>query len=251
MLELQHISLAFGDKEVFRNLCATINDGDFILIVGPNGAGKTTLFDIIAGRIGPDSGKIILDGNDISHVDELHRAPYISRLFQNPSLSCVPSMTVAQNLALATYKGRSVKLRNGMHTFPEQVVEEVLKPLNLGLEKLLATPMGSLSGGQRQIISFVMATLVEPRMLLLDEPSAALDPISTTKLLRFAHRYIKEHSITTLMITHDPELARVLGTTLWVVENGTIAKKYHGVEKQQLSNHDMSGDIDYAQIQRG
>lgn len=251
MLELKNISINFDQKKIFEHLSCTINDGDFIIIVGPNGAGKSTLFDIIAGHIQPTSGHVILDGNDITNIDELHRAPFISRLFQNPSLSCVPAMTVAQNLALATYKGRPVMLRNGMHAFPEYVIEEIIKPFNLGLEKLLNTPMRLLSGGQRQIISFIMATLIKPRIMLLDEPTAALDPVSTTKLLTFAHRYIKQHNITTIMITHDPELARTLGNQVWVVEHGGITKKFKGKEKEQVNAHDLSGNIDYAAIRAG
>lgn len=251
MLELNNIALAFDQKQVFENLSCKVQDGDFIMIVGPNGAGKSTLFDLIAGRVSCQRGKVLLDGNDITCLSELQRASYIGRLFQNTYLSCVAHMTVAQNLALATYKGRLVSLHSGMKHFPDYLVEEVLKPLNLGLETLLNAPMGSLSGGQRQIISLVMATIVRPRILLLDEPTAALDPMAATKLLTFANRYIKEHAITTLMITHDQMLARTLGNRLWVLEHGVIAKEYAGVEKERLDAHDMSGDIDYTTIKMG
>jgi putative ABC transport system ATP-binding protein len=136
-----------------------------------------------------------------------------------------------------------------MNAFPKYIIEEVIKPLDLGLETLLQTPMGSLSGGQRQIISLIMATIIKPRILLLDEPTAALDPLSATKMLLFAQRYIKEHKLTTLMITHDPMLARILGNRLWVIEQGKVAKEYVAEEKMHLDPHDMSGDIDYQKIQ--
>lgn len=251
MLELNTIGLAFDQKKVFEQLSCRVYDGDFIVIVGPNGAGKSTLFDLIAGRVSCQQGSMLLDGHDITHRSELDRAAYVGRLFQNTYLSCVAHMTVAQNLALATYKGRFASLRSGMKHFPKYLVEEVLKPFDLGLETLLHAPMGSLSGGQRQIISLVMATIVKPRILLLDEPTAALDPVAATKLLTFANRYIKEHTITTLMITHDPMLARTLGNRLWVLEQGGIAKEYAGAEKDRLDAHDMSGDIDYAAIRMG
>jgi putative tryptophan/tyrosine transport system ATP-binding protein len=251
MMRLEHITVSFGHKQIFHDLSCTIEQGDFIMIVGPNGAGKTTLFDLIAGHVRPTKGRMLLDDKDIVAHTELQRSTYLSRLFQNTYLNCAPLLTVAQNLALACYKGRRACLQAGMDAFPAHIVDDVIKPLNLGLEHRLHHPMGSLSGGQRQVISFIMATLVKPRILLLDEPTAALDPVSTTKLLTFAHRYIKEHALTTLMITHDPELARTLGSTLWVIEQGTISKKFHGIEKQQLLTHDMSGNIDYETIQRG
>jgi putative ABC transport system ATP-binding protein len=247
MLELKNICVSYVKINVLKNLSGTINDGDFIILIGTNGAGKSTFFDVISGATKPDRGTVLLDGRDITTLDELARAPFVARLFQNTHLSSVPSMTVAENLALSTYKQGKVGLKNGMKDFPDQIIEEVLKPMNLNLEQLLHKPMGSLSGGQRQIISLAMATVIPPKILLLDEPTAALDPGSATKLLIFAANFIKKHNITTILITHDPHIATTLGNKLWILENGTITRTY-GLEKKELSTDHLIGEINYNEL---
>lgn len=247
MLKLKNISVSFDKKNVLKNLSATLQHGDFVTIVGSNGAGKSTLFDLIAGRIKPEVGRIELDGQDITGLDERARSVSIARLFQNTHLSSVPSLTVSENLALATAKGRSTGLGNIMKSFPEHIVELVLKPMGMDVEALLDRPMGLLSGGQRQIISLVMATLVPPKLLLLDEPTAALDPVAATKLLVFAAELIKKHKITTLLITHDQRIATHLGNKLWILENGTISKTF-GEEKKSISTSLLAGDVDYEKL---
>jgi putative ABC transport system ATP-binding protein len=222
MLKLENIHVSFGNLEVLAGLNCHLNAGDFVAIMGCNGAGKSTLFDVIAGTTKPDRGRILLDGEDITEWSETQRAPLIGRLFQNTRLASVSTLTVRENLALATLKGRSAGLRHGLSHFPEKVIDKILRPLNLRLEELLDRPMGTLSGGQRQIVSFIMATLVPPRILLLDEPTAALDPKSATELLLFAKEFVREHGIPTVMITHDPEIARHTGNKLWVIEKGKL-----------------------------
>jgi putative ABC transport system ATP-binding protein len=244
MIELKNISVHFGGIPIFHNLSVRIKAGDFVTIIGANGAGKTTLFDLIAGRIVPQSGRIIIDGRDVTPLRELERAPLIARLFQNLRLNTVESMTVAENLALATYKGRRVGLHKAMQSFPFQIVENVLRPLNGNIDDLLDKPMGSLSGGQRQMIALIMATLCPPKILLLDEPTAVLDPQSATKMLIFAAAFIKQHAITTLLITHDQRIALRLGDKLWVVQSGSI-KQYDEEEKKKLAPEDLIGEIDY------
>jgi putative ABC transport system ATP-binding protein len=246
MMHLKNICVHFGAQQVLQNLSCTINPGDFVVIVGANGSGKTTLFDFIAGKLKPTSGTITLNGNDITQLSELERSAFISRLFQNTQLNTVSTMTVAENLAMALYKGRAVTLRNGMQALKEHDIINLLEHLNLAWT--LDKPMASLSGGQRQLIAFVMATLVPPTILLLDEPTAALDPAAATTLLRTAARYVKEKGITTLLITHDPQIALALGNKLWVLENGTITKQFEGERKRGLSPEHLIGHIDYAAL---
>lgn len=247
ILELKDIVVSFNNTEVLKNLSGTIQQGDFVTIIGANGAGKSTLFDLIAGKVTPLFGKVLLEGNDVTDQDEQARAPMIARLFQNTHLSSVPTLTVAQNLALAGYKGRTAGLKNGMSQFPQDVVEMILRPMGLDSDTLLNKPIGLLSGGQRQIISLIMATIVPPKILLLDEPTAALDPASATKLLVFAAQFIKKHNITTLMITHDQRVATSMGNKLWVLEDGVIKREY-GPEKLTLSTQHLVGEIDYEKL---
>lgn len=247
MLKINHLSVSFKNVDVLKNLSGTIENGDFITIIGANGAGKSTLLDAIAGKIKPKTGSLILDEIDITGKNERERAPFMGRLFQNPSLSSVPSMTVRENLALATFKHGVTGFSKALKNFPVNAVKNILEPMNINIVQLLDKRMGDLSGGQRQLIAFVMATLTPPKLLLLDEPTAALDPGSATRLLMFATHYIRQHSITTIMITHDPHLATTLGNKLWIIEDGIIKKEY-GPEKKNLSTEDLIGEIDYAQL---
>lgn len=247
MIKFENVSVTIDGKHILKNITCTINSGDFIVIVGPNGAGKSTFFDMISGKRIATSGRILLDDVDITHLDEQHRATLISRLFQNPQLNGVASMTVAQNLALSNYKGKTVSLLNGMKRFPAHLTAELDK-LNLGSSKILNTPMKDLSGGQRQLLAFIMATILPPRLFMLDEPTAALDPQSATKLLQFAIKFINEHAMTTLLITHDPELALVIGKKIWVLENGQITKQFDTRDTLNLSASDLIGHIDYKNL---
>ncbi len=244
MIKFDNVSITIDGKQILKNISCTINNGDFIVIVGPNGAGKTTFFDMISGKRLPTNGKIFLDTKDITNLNEQHRAPFISRLFQNPQLNGVASMTVAQNLALSNYKGTIVSLLNGMEKFPKQITAQ-LNELNLNSAKILNTPMKDLSGGQRQLLAFIMATITPPRLFMLDEPTAALDPQSATKLLQFAIKFINQHTLTTLLITHDPELALAIGKKIWILENGHITKQFDSREHTNLSAADLIGHIDY------
>ena len=246
MIALKNIHVAFGNKVILNDLLCTTNKGDFITIVGPNGAGKSVLLDTIAGTVLPRSGSISFDGADITHRDERQRSGFISRIFQNPMLNCVGTMTVAQNLSMAVLNPKRCGLTPCMNNLSQKALA-TLEHLNL--TKHLHTPMNKLSGGQRQTISFVMATLIPPKLLLLDEPTAALDPASATELLAFAVSYIKTHTITTLLITHDPYMAINLGNKLWILEKGGIAKEFsHADEKRNLSPQDLIGHIDYERI---
>ncbi len=222
MLKLDNIHVSFDNQAVLKGLSLEVKAGDFIVVTGHNGAGKSTLFDVISGKIRPHQGQVLFDNTDVTSLSERQRAPMVGRLQQNVSLSVVPSMTVAENLSLATYKGKTSGFSNGLSHFPHHVIQEILEPLKLNLENLLQTPIGKLSGGQRQIIALIMATLVKPRILLLDEPTAALDPKSAQALMEFAKTYIAQHQLPTLLITHDTTIAQSVGNKRVVLEGGVL-----------------------------
>lgn len=245
MLQLSNISKTFHRLPVLQSISCTVNPRDFVIIMGPNGTGKTTLFDIISGKVAPDQGSLYLDGIDISTLSEQKRARWISRLFQNTYLGSCSALTVRENLAMATLKERPATLRLAKSAFPEKIAQEFLAPLNL--EKLLDVPMSALSGGQRQIVAFVMSTLKPPKLLLLDEPTAALDPTSATQLLSFAKQYGQTHSVPILLITHDPMIAKHLGNRLWILGNGSIQKEL-GLEKSHMDPQDFFHPIHYGAL---
>ena len=238
MLYLSNISKKFKNLDVLKSISCIVNRGDFVVIMGPNGTGKTTLFDIITGKIAPDQGVIYLDGEDITGWSEKQRASYIGRLFQNTYLGSCSALTVRENLAMATLKNKRASFKSGIKAFPEKMLAEFLQLLDLSIDNLLDIPMGALSGGQRQIISFMISILTPPKMMLLDEPTAALDPKSAAQLLSFAKNYAKLHRIPTLLITHDPFVAKYLGNRLWIFEEGTIKREF-GPEKSELNPQDF------------
>lgn len=247
MLHVKNVYKTFHSKAVLKDLSFTLQREDFVVIMGPNGTGKSTLFDILSGKTAPDKGSILIDGIDITLLREETRAPFIGRLFQNTYLGSCSSLTIRENLAMATLKSRKACFNLGIHAFPKHVIEEFLIPLNLNLENLLDVPMGALSGGQRQIISFIMTILNPPKLLLLDEPTAALDPNSATQLLNFAKNYATTHNIPTLLITHDPLIAKHLGNRLWILEEGVIRREF-GLEKISLNPQSFFHSIDYARL---
>lgn len=246
MLILNDVSVSIGKKAILTNISCTVESGDFIVIVGANGAGKSTLFDLIAGRRKAGAGTIILDNVDITSWSEQQRAALIGRLLQDPNLNTVASMTVRQNLALAQLKGRRARLVNGMTRCSTELIISLKQELGLDLTPLLDVKLASLSGGQRQLIAFIMAILTRPKLLLLDEPTAALDPQAATILLSFAIKYLKNHRIPTLLITHDQDLARTIGNKLWVIDHGRISRQLSGAAKENADPQELAGHIDYA-----
>ena len=222
MIKIENVHVSFGEFKALQQINCAINEKDFILILGHNGAGKSTLLDTVSGRIIPTQGKIFRNNTDITTLSETKRSQFISRVFQNTHMGSVATMTVAENLAMATLKGKIAGFKSAIKNFPEYIVEETLKPLNLRLEEHLNTPIGKLSGGQRQIITIVMATLCDPDILLLDEPTAALDPVSTEILLQFVHNFTKQRKMATMMITHDEQRAKFLANRTWVLQKGFL-----------------------------
>lgn len=222
MLQVKNIFKKFNNLQVLDDFSGVVERGDFVVIMGPNGTGKSTLFDIISGRTLPDLGSVYIDGKDITPLPEQKRAHLIGRLFQNPSHGSCSHLTIRENLAMATLKQRRASFKMGIKSFPQNVVKDLLAPLQLNLERLLDAPMGALSGGQRQIIAFIMSILNPPKLLLLDEPTSALDPASAAHVLAFAKNYIEEKKIPTMMITHDSHIAKQLGNRLWILEGGKL-----------------------------
>ncbi len=247
MLKLNQINVWFGRNHVLKNLSCTVQEGDFVVILGTNGAGKSTFFDTIAGKVMPTSGSVILADKDITKQNEQERAAAVTRIFQSTRLNSVGSMTVAENLCMAHYSRRCANLSSGTATLTQEQLEHIVQ--DLGMDKaVLARRMNQLSGGQRQLIAFAMATQKIPHILLLDEPTAALDPQAATTLLSHAVKFIKQHKITTLLITHDPHIALSVGNKIWVLEHGMIARQYTQADKHTLNPEQLIGQIDYKKL---
>ena len=245
MLKLQNISKKFGsgsadEKVIFENLNLDIKKGEFVIIVGGNGAGKSTLMNLISGSILPDSGEIFIDGKDVTNLPEHKRAKFIGRVFQDPLKGSCPNLTVEENLSLAMLRNKKRTLCFGINKGGRENLKHELEKLNLGLENRLDAKMGTLSGGQRQAITLLMATLVKPKILLLDEHTAALDPKSSEKVLNLTQKIISDSSITTLMITHNLNHAMKLGNRLIVLEGGKIKHDVSGKEKTILLKNNLS-----------
>lgn len=247
MLSLKNINVWFGHHHVLKNLSCTIEAGDFIVILGTNGAGKSTLFDTIAGRVQPTSGNLILQGQDITKKTEEERACDVTRIFQNTRLNSVGSFTVAQNLCMAHYSRRNARLTSGTGTLTQEQLEAIVHSIGMDTS-ILQRRMNQLSGGQRQLIAFAMSTQKIPKILLLDEPTAALDPQASTRLLQHATAFIKQHRVTTLLITHDPHIALSVGNKIWILENGQIRRTFSQQEKSDLHPNELIGQIDYASL---
>jgi putative ABC transport system ATP-binding protein len=247
MLKLNNVDVWFGKNHVLRNLSCAVEPGDFIVIVGANGQGKSTFFDTIAGKVMPTSGSISIDDVDVTNLDERQRAGMITRIFQNTQLNSAGSLTVHENLAMAHYSRRSARLVNGINAMPRERAEYLITSIGMDIE-ILDKPMNALSGGQRQLIAFVMATQMIPQVLLLDEPTAALDPHSSTLLLQYASQFIRRHKVTTLLITHDPHIALSIGNKVWILEDGKIAKQFNQDEKKTLNPDKLIGQIDYESL---
>lgn len=195
----------------------------------------------------PTSGTITIDDVDVTNLDERERACMITRIFQNTQLNSVGSLTVHQNLAMAHYSRRSARLVDGMKAMPRERAEYLMTNIGMDLS-ILDKPMNALSGGQRQLIAFVMSTQMIPQVLLLDEPTAALDPHSATLLLQYASQFIRRHKVTTLLITHDPHIALSIGNKVWILEDGKISKQFNAQEKQSLNPDKLIGQIDYESL---
>jgi putative ABC transport system ATP-binding protein len=207
----------------------------FVVVVGNNGSGKSTLLNTIAGSVIPDRGRVLIGGQDVTAWREWRRAALVGRVFQNPMSGTIPHLTIAENLAVAAKRGsRPGVLRNALGRERRRELAERARDLGLGLEDRLDTPVGALSGGQRQALTLLMATLVRPTMLLLDEHTSALDPVSTEQVVRLTERLIRSEGLTTLMVTHSIQQAVTLGDRVLIMHRGRIAENIGGARKRQL-----------------
>ena len=244
LLKMIHIEKSFNigtinEKKVLNDLSLTINDGDFITVIGGNGAGKSTMLNTIAGVHKVDGGRILLDGQDITYKSETDRARYIGRVFQDPMMGTAPTMMIEENLAMAYRRTKKRGLSWGITSKEREIYRKALAQLNLGLEDRMTTKVGLLSGGQRQAVTLLMATLQKPKLLLLDEHTAALDPATSSKVLELSDKIIKEHNLTALMVTHNMQNAIDYGNRLIMMDNGKIILDISGEEKKRLTIEDL------------
>ena len=245
MLKLENISLTFNpgtvnEKKALTNLSLHLEKGDFVTILGSNGAGKSTLFNTIAGTYTPDNGKVYLDGKDITALPDYKRSKEIGRLFQDPLKGTAPNMTIEENLALAYLRANHTKSPFSMVSKADRAdFREKLAMLNLGLEERMNQPVGLLSGGQRQALTLLMATLVTPKILLLDEHTAALDPGTAEIVLELTKKIVAENNITCLMITHNLASSLALGNRTIMMADGRIVLDIGGEERKGLTVDDL------------
>jgi putative ABC transport system ATP-binding protein len=240
MLDVQNIYKTFNpgtvnQKTALNGVSLHLNPGDFVTVIGGNGAGKSTLLNAVAGVWKVDSGKIAIDGVDLTHMPEHRRAKYIGRVFQDPMMGTAATMQIEENLALAARRGKKRTLRIGITKAEREEYREQLKILGLGLENRLTAKVGLLSGGQRQALTLLMATLQKPKLLLLDEHTAALDPKTAEKVLDATELIVAKDKLTTVMITHNMRDAIAHGNRLIMMYDGRIVVDVSGEEKKNLT----------------
>lgn len=240
MLTLKSITKIFNrgtqdEKRALDDFTLEVAEGDFITIIGSNGAGKTTLLNAIAGTIEPDEGQVIVDGQDVTKWQDFQMARFISRVFQSPTMGTAGEMTIEENLCMAELRGKKRGLKWGVTKNRRSGYKETLKVLDLGLEDRLKQSVGLLSGGQRQSLTLLMTTLTMPKVLLLDEHTAALDPRTATKVMDLTDTMVRENRLTTLMVTHNMNQALKYGNRMVMLHQGRIQLDIQGEEKKKLT----------------
>lgn len=244
MLEVKNIYKTFNpgtvnEKTALNGLSLTLEEGDFVTVIGGNGAGKSTLLNALAGTWLVDEGQIMIDGQDVTKMPEHRRAQFLGRVFQDPMMGTAATMGIDENLALAARRGKKRLLRSGISRKERESYRELVATLGLGLEDRLTSKVGLLSGGQRQAVTLLMATLQKPRLLLLDEHTAALDPKTAAKVLETTNRIVNTNHLTTLMITHNMKDAIANGNRLIMMDKGNIILDIKGEEKKNLHVSDL------------
>lgn len=244
MLEISNLSKTFNkntinEKIALDHINLTLKEGDFVTVIGGNGAGKSTLLNAICGAWNIDAGKILLDGINITNMADYKRAKFLGRVFQDPMMGTAGEMEIAENLAIANRRGKRRTLRWGMKKQEKANYQTLLAQLDLGLENRLTSKVGLLSGGQRQALTLLMATLQKPKLLLLDEHTAALDPKTAAKVLEITDRIVSEKNLTTIMITHNMKDAIAHGNRLMMMNEGKIIADISGAEKEKLTVEDL------------
>ena len=240
MLEIKNIYKTFNEgtineKKIFEGLSLTLEDGDFVTVIGGNGAGKSTMLNLVAGAYPVDDGQIIIDGTDVTKLPEYKRAQYIGRVFQDPRMGTASDMWVEENMSIADSRGHRRGVHWAIRGKDRAKYREQLKMLDLGLEDRLTTKMGLLSGGQRQAITLLMAAMKKPKLLLLDEHTAALDPKTAAKVLEITDKLIGENNLTALMVTHNMRDAIAHGNRIIMMNAGKIVLDIKGEEKKKLT----------------
>ena len=244
MLKLENIRKVFhpgtvNQKIALDGLSLTLNDGDFVTVIGGNGAGKSTLLNTIAGTFPVDQGSISIDGEDITHLSEEKRARFLGRVFQDPMMGTAADMWIEENMALAMRRGEKRTLRWGISNMERDMYREQLRTLGLGLEDRMSSKVGLLSGGQRQALTLLMAALRTPKLLLLDEHTAALDPKTAAKVLELTEKIVDEQKLTAMMVTHNMKDAIAMGNRLIMMNAGRIVVDVRGEEKKKLTREDL------------
>ncbi len=244
MLEIKSVYKTFNpgtvnEKRALNGIDLTLNEGDFVTVIGGNGAGKSTMLNMIAGVYPVDSGKIMIDGQDVTKLPEFKRAKFLGRVFQDPMNGTAADMQILENLALASRRGKFRTLAPGVSKKEKAGYIDLLKSLDLGLETRLTSKVGLLSGGQRQAITLLMATLKKPKLLLLDEHTAALDPKTAHKVLELTTQIVEKDNLTTIMITHNMKDALAIGNRLIMMNEGKIIYDVSGEEKKKLTTADL------------
>ena len=244
MLELYQVCKTFNpgtvnEKMALNHLSLSLSEGDFVTVIGGNGAGKSTMLNAISGVWPVDTGTIRIDGTDVTALSEHRRAVYLGRVFQDPMVGTAGNMTIEENLALAARRGAKRTLRWGIRREERSRFRELLRPLGLGLEDRLTAKVGLLSGGQRQALTLLMASLKKPKVLLLDEHTAALDPKTAAKVLELSDQIVEEHKLTTLMVTHNMKDAILHGNRLIMLDAGRVILDISGDEKKKLTVPDL------------
>ena len=240
MLELHQVCKTFNpgtvnEKAALNHLSLTLEEGDFVTVIGGNGAGKSTMLNAISGVWPVDAGTIRIDGVDVTELSEHRRAVYLGRVFQDPMVGTAGNMTIEENLALAARRGEKRTLRWGIKKSEREQFKELLRPLGLGLEDRLTAKVGLLSGGQRQALTLLMASLKKPKVLLLDEHTAALDPKTAAKVLELSDQIVEDHKLTTLMVTHNMKDAIAHGNRLIMLDAGRVILDIRGEDKKKLT----------------
>ena len=251
MLELKNLYKTFNpgtinEKTALNGLSLKLNDGDFVTVIGGNGAGKSTMLNAVAGTWLVDEGQILIDGHDVTKLPEYKRAAYLGRVFQDPMTGTAATMEIQENLALAKRRGQKRFLRAGISKAESAEYRELLKVLGLGLEDRLTSKVGLLSGGQRQALTLLMATLQKPKLLLLDEHTAALDPKTAAKVLEITDMIVNRDHLTTMMITHNMKDAILHGNRLIMMMDGRIILDIAGEEKKKLTVRDLLDQFEHA-----
>ena len=244
MLEIKNVTKIFNkgtvnEKVALDDFSLTLEDGDFVTVICGNGSGKSTMMNAIAGVWPVDEGRIVIDGIDVTKLPEHKRAKYLGRVFQDPMTGTAATMGIEENLALAKRRGKSRSLKTGITKKEREEYKELLKSLDLSLEERMTSKVGLLSGGQRQALTLLMATLQKPKVLLLDEHTAALDPKTAAKVLETTEKIVNRDKLTTLMITHNMKDAIVHGNRLIMLKDGHVILDIRGEEKKKLTVEDL------------